>query len=68
VALDENNNVILSSVDLTAAFNLVGGRLFICDYTLLSYQGITVGKIDENTYILLDILWGVIQGSIIGPI
>jgi hypothetical protein len=79
--LDENNYIFMSSVDLTAVFDLVEVRLLIKRLHIvglptdvlkliklwLSGRSFFV-NMDGNSSMLLEISCGIIQGSILGPI
>ena len=80
-ALDENNHILMSSVDLTAAFDLVDVRLLIKRLHIIGLPTDIVKlielwlsgrsffvNVDGNSSILLELSCGIIQGSILGPI
>ncbi len=80
-ALDENNYVLMSSVDLTAAFDLVDVRLLIKRLQIVGLPTDVVKlielwlsgrsffvNVDGISSILQDLTCGIIQGSILGPI
>ena len=80
-ALDENNHVLMASLDLSAAFDVVNTKLLMKRLKIIGLPDDVIKLIDvwlsERTFyvdlngktsILIELICGTIQGSILGPI
>ena len=80
-ALYDDNYVIVASLDLSSAFDLVNIKLLIKRLTIIGLPNDVIQlikvwlihrpyyvSIDGNNSILFDLLLGTLQGSILGPV